>query len=246
MPNEHQILAVVDTNVILDTHSIHDVMGAYDREHADLDAPDLVFRRARARESLLAMVYLNKIKARTFSLHSELLEQLTKYAPPEATPGTQFESDFTRMFIWFVKDYVLPDWDSRLPREPGGERANGADAALIDAAKELGVPLITNEGFNKDGYGEGKIGKSAAAAGVTWYHPRTFYEGKIDEATESKAFLDRCRAEAPRYLDDLWTKRGRDKSDELLKLVIGSYRHILLGETEGRTTPVRVTLSPVA
>lgn len=47
MPNEHQIVAVVDTNVIFDTHSVHDVMGAYDRQHTDLDAPDLVFRRAR-------------------------------------------------------------------------------------------------------------------------------------------------------------------------------------------------------
>jgi hypothetical protein len=45
-------------------------------------------------------------------------------------------------------------------------------------------------------------------------------------------------------LDDLWKRRGRDKSDEVLKLVIGSYRHFLLGETEGRDTPVQITLSP--
>lgn len=188
------------------------------------------------------MIYLNKIKARTFSLHSELLEQLTKHAPPAATPGTQFESDFTRMFIWFVKDHVLPDWDSQLPTEPGSERGNAADVAYVAAAREFGVPLITNEGFSKDGYGEGKIGKRAAAAGVTWYHPRKFYEGKLDEATEIRAFLDRCLAEAPKYLNDLWTRRGKDKSDEVIKLVIASYRHILLGETEGRSTRVRVML----
>ncbi|MGH7437258.1 MAG: hypothetical protein ACRENE_16400, partial [Polyangiaceae bacterium] len=220
----------------------HDVMSAYDRQHADLDAPELVYHRARARESLLVMMYFNKVKATTFGLHSEQLEQLTKYAPPEATPGTVFEADFTRMFIWFVKDYVLPDWDMQVQADPGGERGNAADTALVAVAAEKGIPLVTNEGFNKDGYDEGKIGKRARAAGVTWYHPRRYFEGKIDEHAEIADFLRRCVAEVPRYLDDLWTKRGKDKSDEVIKLIIGSYRHILLGETEGRDVPVRVRL----
>jgi hypothetical protein len=181
-----KFVAVVDTNVILDTHSVHDVMGAYDKRFSDRDAPELVFRRGRARESLLAMIYLNKIKATTFSLHSELLDQLTKVAPPDATPGTVFEADFTRMFIWFVKDYVLPDWDSQVATKPGGERANAADAALVEAAKEFGVPLITNEGFTKDGYGEGKIGKRASVAGVTWYHPRKYPRGRSTKPRRSR------------------------------------------------------------
>jgi hypothetical protein len=155
MQSSNQPIAVVDTNVILDTHSVHDVLGAYDKQHANLNAPELVYRRARARESLLLMIYFNKIKAATLGLHSELLAQLTKNAPPEAIPGTSFEADFTRMFIWFVKDYVLPDWDMQVQAEPGGERGNAADSVLVTAAAQRGLPLITNEGFSKDGYGEG-------------------------------------------------------------------------------------------
>jgi hypothetical protein len=237
-PNTKPI-AVIDTNVILDVISIHDLTREYGKPHDDLDAPNLIFRRARARESILAMIYLNKIEATTFNLHGELLEQLERYAPPgQDTPETYF----VNTFLWFVKDHVLREWDWIIPTQPGEERGDAADQVLVNAAKEWGVPLITNEGFNAKGYGEGEIGERATAAGVTWYHPRKFYEGKIDETTEIEAFLGRCREKAPTYLAEHKQRHNDDSVATWLPLVLGSYRHVLLGDTEGRTTPVRVAI----
>jgi hypothetical protein len=234
--------AVLDTNVMLDAYSVHDIMGAYDKQHTDLDAPELVWRRARARESLLALIYLNRMGWQTWGLHSELFTQLERVAPPGATAGTSFESDFTNMVIWYVRDHVLTRWEHHLPKKPGVEKGNAADQALVDKAKELGVPLITNEGFSQAGYSEGGIGKRAGKAGVKWYHPRAFYEGRIDEVKEIDNFIDRLRVEAPKYLAEHWRRHGKDESDEFLRFMIASYRHILLGQTEGRSTPVRVKL----
>ena len=235
-------VVAIDTNVLLDTVSIHDLLAEYHKQHVDLDTSELIFRRARARESLLAMMYLNKVKAPTLSLHSEFLTQLEKNSPPTATPGTHYPTDFTKAFVWFIKDRVLPDWEWQIT-DPRGERGNAADQALVDAALRHGVPLITNEGFNKDGYGEGGIGRRARAAGVPWFHPHGYYQGKIDEAAEIGEFFQRCQMEAPQFLADHWRDvGGRDKWDELLDFVILTYRHVLLGETRGRVTPVRVAL----
>jgi hypothetical protein len=56
----------------------------------------------------------------------------------------------------------------------------------------------------------------------------------VDETDEIRDFLDRFRSEAPRYLDAHSAKFGEDAARELLGLVIGTYKHILLGETKGR------------
>ena len=242
--SDRKPVAVLDTNVLLDIYSVHDVFGLYGGRLAgdagskfDLDAPDLVYRRARARESLLLAMHLHKAKAATFSLHSEPLAQLTRLVPDDsrAKPGTDYTSDFTRTFLWYVKDYLLPDWESQISAGPDGKRANGADQALVDVAASLGVPLITNEGFTAEGYGVGDIGKRAAEAGVAWYHPRGYLESQgVDESAEIRDFLGRFRSEAPRYLEDHRAKFGDDAAGELLGLVIGTYKHILLGETDGR------------
>jgi hypothetical protein len=76
---------------------------------AAIDALAVVYRRARARESLLLATHLNKVKATTYSLHFEPVDLLARRAPP-APGGATMESDFTNVFVHFVKDYVLPDW----------------------------------------------------------------------------------------------------------------------------------------
>jgi hypothetical protein len=99
------------------------------------------------------------------------------------------------------------------------------------------------EGFTPAGIFDQGLRKRARAAGVPVFTPREFYDGKVNEAIEIGGFLSRFRDQAPRYLAAHWEKIGKkDKSGELLTLVLGVYRHILLGETEGRVTPVRVSL----
>jgi hypothetical protein len=243
-------IAVLDTNVIADIYSVHDLIDRFeairdgrDVAELDLDAPSLVYRRARARESLLLAMYLDRIGAATFSLHSELLALFDEKVPDDAKapPGTDYRSDYTRMFLHFVHDQLLPGWESQIPSDPDEHEANDADQALVDKARALGVPLITNEGFSETGYRVGKIAKRAKAAQVACFHPRAFYEGTIDEAGEIGAFLQRFRTEAPKYIEARRRAVGPDATRELLQLVIGTYRLFLLGETDGRGI-VRVRL----
>lgn len=96
---ESQFTAVVDTNVLLDVYSCHDVAKTYDDVHSRLgvaavDERSVVYRRARAQESLWLAIYFNKIGATTFSLHHESVELLTARVPP-APGGQTLESDFS-------------------------------------------------------------------------------------------------------------------------------------------------------
>jgi hypothetical protein len=264
-------VAIVDTNVFLDIYSCHDAIIAYNSVYAEVgrvavDHPKVVYRRARARESLLLALHLNKIGASTFTLQSEAMDKLELNAPPTAVGGVRWETDFTSFMIHFMKDYLLASWtpyfatpkagweefvsddllspELRTPRHPELTTPTGtnADTFHIACAKEHGIPLITNEGFSETGYKPGKIVRRAAREGVRGLLPRDFYAGHINEADEIDAFLNRFRDEAPKYLDAHWQKHGKDAADEVLGLIYGQYRLFLRGEAEGRDTPVRVAV----
>lgn len=264
-------VAIVDTNVFLDIYSCHDAIVAYNTVYAEIgraavDHPKVVYRRARARESLLLALYLNKVGATTFTLQSEAMDVLEDNAPPTAVGGMRWETDFTSFMVHFVKDYVLGNWNAcfatpkagwekfvsvellstelRTPGHPELTTPTGtnADTFHIACAKDNGIPLITNEGFSETGYKSGKIVKRAAREGVRGMRPCDFYAGHINEADEIDAFLNRFRDEAPKYLDAHWQKHGKDAADKVLGLIYGQYRLFLRGEAEGRDTPVRVAV----
>jgi hypothetical protein len=250
-------VAVVDTNVLLDIFSCHDLTDTFDaihalNEHAAVDNPSVVHRRARARESLLLALYFNAIGATTYSLRNEADSMLTTKVPPGQE---SLEMHYTTLAVWFVKSLLLLDWNAgaltpasgwekNLSKPPVLRRkqvvaptGNNADAWHIACAKEHGLPLVTNEGFNPTSYKEGKIARRAKADGVRALFPKDFYAGKIDEAAEIGGFLQRFRDEAPAYLETNPSQRNA------LQMMFGVYRHTLLGETEGHTEPVRVTIS---
>ena len=139
-------IAVLDTNVILDILSCHDLMQEYEElGEGAVDQEPMVYRRARARESLLLCMHLHGSWSDTLSLH-EALDQLMAKAPPGQL-ATSFETAFTTIFIWFVKDYVLPRWEMLVPTKAGTEKGSAADRAYVELAKAGGLPLVTNEGF---------------------------------------------------------------------------------------------------
>ncbi|HEY5243595.1 MAG TPA: hypothetical protein VIJ22_19075 [Polyangiaceae bacterium] len=153
------------------------------------------------------------------------------------------ESDFTTVFLYFVKDYLLPDWNTIVPTAPGSEAKNAADRTYIAFAKERGLPLITNEGYGGNGFVDEKMRKLAKDEGVSVYAPREFYTGKINEAEEIEAFLQRFRDQAPRYVDARKKQHGADDQGAgLLTWIYGYYRMILRGEVEQRSTPVRLSV----
>jgi len=73
-------VAVVDTNVLLDLHSMHDFRQVEElvQLHGDaaFDHAKTTYRLARARDALLLGMHLSKNNLTTWSLHSELLEKI--------------------------------------------------------------------------------------------------------------------------------------------------------------------------
>lgn len=233
----------MDTNVFLDIHSCHDVKRDFDKLHGEIgdaavDDPKIVYRRARARESMLFAMYLHKIKGTTMSLRHEAIELLLKCAPP-ARGGTQMEGDFTRVFAHFVQPFCLRRWNAVVTTEHGDVRRSEADRAHVALAKARGIPLVTNEGAREDGsLDETKLIRAEAhGADVTVLTPRQAFQGHINEEEEIEAFLARFKDRAPNYLD----RRGiRDRMGDVLTWVFGLYRFILRGEVEGRDTPAAI------
>jgi len=236
-----EIAAVLDTNVLLDVFSLHDLNAQYERlgmgfdeqgqpvgaERAN-DRP-AVYRRSRARESLLLAIHLHKIAATTYSL-TEPITIIGERVDP--SKQETFETHFTTHAIHFVTQRILPRWRAAMPtvHDPSlvGTKA---DSALLDYARVHGLPLITHEGSTEQGIADRKLRKRAQDAGVHVFVPREFYAGRLDEAAETAWFLARFRAEAPRHLD-AYPRERRDLMNESLATVYSYYRHILLGESD--------------
>ncbi len=200
-------LAVVDTNIILDTHAVHDWLATYrSRElvmgEAALTEHYVQYRTKRARESMLLAIYLDKVRAVTCSLHNEGIDIMTRCVPPRSVGGPSETVYFTEFSVWFVFETLLPNWTRATFNVHGGQRGSQADLVLIQHAKKHGLPLITNEGNLPGGIVDDGMRKKAKAAGVRPLAPSEFYGNKINEVEEVDRFLERFRAEAPKYLRD--------------------------------------------
>lgn len=242
--NLQEVGAVLDTNVLLDIYSGHDLLAAYDNLGAEQpNAPELVFRRVRARDGVLLASYLHKQRITTCSLDNEFQSRLRKLAPPTET--ADFECHFTTFFVWFVKDHILPDWNAAfVERNDAGLKGTSCDTVLLDVACENGLPLITNEGFGVDGVNDATLkAKSlrarANAAGVEVYTPREFFSGKLDEQKTIEEFLHAFNQRAPAYVAQ--HEHPHVAKDSLL-WILPAYEHVLLGTVKDGP-PVQVTMA---
>ncbi len=205
-----QITAVVDSNVVLELYSIHDIARA--------PAASKQARVDRARDSLLLAIYLDQIGATTYSL-SEAIEVTRQRVPSDTRPeeGDRFyELLFTTFFIWFVKEVVLSRWNVIAAKEGDPLRSNAADRHLEDFAHTHKKPLITNEA---------KLRKRARERGVDVYSPRHFWDGRLDVAKGSQRFLRRFAAESPTF-----ARRYEDppRRARMLPDMFEFYRYLLL------------------
>lgn len=224
-------VAVVDTNVLLDIYSCHDLVRSFDRaqtmaEGARAD-PSFAYRLNRARESLLLAEHFHRLMASTCSLNAEPIALMQRCAPP-AAGGLDLRSDFTTFFVHFVREHVLAGWKPMVVNG-ADETANRADERLISLAKRYSVPLITNEGFSTIGLSETKLRKSAREEGVVALAPREFYGSQADEDELSEGFLSRFRAAAPPYLADRELTFGKDEGPRVLEWIYRFYRFVLEG-----------------
>lgn len=230
------MVAVVDTNVLLDVFSCHNLIRLYDElGEGVVDHPRAVFRRARARESILLCLHFHTARAHTFSHGHELITLLKSYVDPHTDEA--FETPFTKMVANFVNDRLWSGWQSSQSDPLTLEAGNDVDQALVNFAAERRLPLITNEGFTPDGYEEGKIAKRAKAKGVAVKFPKDVYRG-MDEEVAITDFLDRFVALAPNFIKE---RQRPDLVEDALQNVYRYYRHVLLGESSlGRLVKVRV------
>ena len=240
--------AVVDTNALIDFYSCHDLYNAYEsiaRETAtgaafNIENPRAVYRRARARESLLLVLYFHERRLRTYSLHDEFETKLTKFVPPSLPPGNDPPDEFTQAFttevVHVVAPHVLPGWDAQIAQFEEPMAGNRADHTLCEKAQELRVPLITNEGYRESGVLEDvKLRKRAKEAGVPVFTPREFWEGKFDEEAACASFFVRLKEAAHQRIAD-----GPAHLPDLYPYIAGYYRHVVYGVTAGRDRPASV------
>jgi len=151
--------ACFDTNIALEISTIVDLNRA--ARASRLLAPSVVrTRRDRARASLAAAWLCQTRGLRTFSLRDEV-DVLLKRLAPDRTP----EGAHPWFFTWFLRDYVLPDWQFGTSEAPDaldrGMSGNARDRHLVALARKYGVPLVTHE-FKPNG----AIARAAATPGV--------------------------------------------------------------------------------
>jgi hypothetical protein len=267
---------VLDSNALLDFYTNRDFADVYDAKVRALgtaadDDPQVVYRRARARESLLLAIYLHNVGATTYSLQGEVITKLTEAAPPHLEGGVDLVKDHTSFVIHFVKDYVLSRWKAlfiqpkgqsndwpKLIQHPDLQKGalqdptakevleptgSRADLFHIAMAKRRGaLTLVTNEGFCETGYEAGKITKWAAKEGIRSVFPKDVYADKLNERSAAEIFMRRFRGEAERYIAKRREEIGPDLGYEVITWMEGFYRHVLFGHTAGREDPVRVSV----
>ena len=233
------ITAVLDTNVLLDVYSCHDLERIY-QDGAHVNDPRAIARRARAREALILGMYLSDIGATTYSVATEPIEQMHRHV--DQNNGAEFTYHYTMLFTNVVRSELLRGWKDALP--PGHDptmAGNRADDALVDFAAAHNLPLVSSEGLSHTGDIDEKkrVRKRAKGLGVPVFTPREFYEGKADEGRLIPAFLKGFEARAPVFA------ARHDTAAIILgsiQWMNGYFHHVLFGVTEGHALPVAVSV----
>jgi hypothetical protein len=190
--------AAIDTNVLIEIYSAHDLLEAIDKlahltEPLIAVHPDVERRRVRARESLLLAHHLHQQGTFTYALLREFTDKLPNLVPPQSRD--EFETAYTTVFVHHLRDELMfPGWKIATVTGADDDVAkNGCDEHLVKFAARHKVPLISNETKPK-----GTIQRLARKHGARVVTPRQFWLGKMDEAQavrEILSALDRSRGE---------------------------------------------------
>ncbi len=239
MPTRPPSVAL-DTNVLLDIYSCHDLFGTYERlGEQGVETAEATYRRARARESLLLAIALHRAATVTFSLGDESMKQMVERVPPDETDS--YPTHHSVIMINFVCPVLLEGWAAVIELSDMPLSGNAADEALVDYAINHNVPLITNEGYGIGGVSPTKLRKKAKDRGVEVYTPKEYVaERKLDEDAAATSFIDSYRKNAPRYFRS--APHPKVMEDSML-YTLGYFRHVFFGEAEGQTERLAVSVS---
>jgi len=237
MPSEHpSVSAILDTNVLMDLYSCHDLIRIYDKAGITVHSREAAYRRARARGALLLAVFLHRSKAVTYGPYAEPLRLMERNVDP--TSGDTFAYHFTNHFTNFVRETLLGDWQHASSEgNDAGVKGDAADERILGFAKEHAAPLVTNEGFSPHGIALHGLRARAQAEGVAVFTPTEYWTGKLDPAEASEWFLKHYRDNVSLFIADHPNPPAAEKS---LMWMYGAYQHVLLGRTEGLKLPASV------
>lgn len=228
-----KLVAVVDTNVILDVISVADLSDAYNHENKTEN--DRYFRRFRARDALIMAWYLHASEATTLSLINEVARVGLRTAP--LTAGNTLEGQHMHLSFALQHKFVLNRWNMVFEDEDATLRGNGCDDELVKLAQKYGVPLVTNEGLTMDGVDDVRLRSKALAARVPVFTPRQFWSGRISETAAAKKFCERFDAKARKLVRRNGNSRASVNAVRVRKALL---QHIFFGRTsDGTKVPVR-------
>lgn len=214
---------VLDTNVVLDMISIHDLA-----REAEQGLQGIEYRRQRARSAVLLGAYFHESRAQSLSLH-EAFRILTYRVPRD---DQTLERGFLQIFLYFVKDFVLPNW--RFDRLNDTESFSGtaADDELLRIAREQGLALLTNEGLTPSGVrpfpGATSLRAKAQVAKVPVFTAAELLEDRAaDTMMLARGFFDRWDTSARSYIEEHRRTIGDDHIDAWVTTARDVYEWIL-------------------
>jgi hypothetical protein len=201
--------AVLDTNVGLTIYSWHDLLDALkallDQDpNATLAHPALEFRRRRARNAFLLALFFHQNEWKALVPLNELLRILLVKAPPTGTEHG-YKSNFVRLYLYFVKDKLLPGW------EAGGDlnsdvtlKGSDVDRLCLDLAAQHQIPLISWEGDGPTGSDPTKlIPREARARGINLVTPEELLlRHSFDPVPAAARFFSDWERHVARYVSE--------------------------------------------
>lgn len=201
---DSEVTAVLDSNALIDVYSLHNLAEAAEPEKKE-------YRIHRSRNALLLVIYLDEIHALTYGLREAVDVLRVRVPPGTAAP----ELAFTTAVVHFVKDYLVPHWESMFPTDES-PRSNAADRHLEEFARVHAKPLITCEAA---------LTARARRSGVEVFSPREFWDGRLDVERGAQRFLRRFRSSEGPFLR---TQEQRGEWSRVLVHLFEFYRYLLL------------------
>jgi hypothetical protein len=196
--------AVLDTNVGFTIYSWNDLIKAMadlqtKNGTVSLSDPALAYRKRRARSAFFLALFLNERKWKTLAPPNEYQRTLVTVVPPNSVAA-----NFTKLFLHFIKDHLLLDWEagSFSLSDDINIKGNDVDLLCLNWAQQYQIPLISWEGDTPTGPDPTRlIPREAKARGINLVTPeRLMIQHQFVEGPAVKRFFADWDAHAGAYL----------------------------------------------
>jgi len=195
--------AILDTNVALAIYSWHDVLKIGDEvllanPDESLEQQDIKYRIDRQRTALHLALFFDEHSWKVAVPVNEFIRKLDENVLATDAATTNFK----KLQLFFIRKTLMPNWllcgDDKADV---GIVGNNVDRLCLDWAEEHEIPLISWEGWGRNGLDKTKlIPREAARRGIDHVSPEQFLtRSNFDRARAVKRFLAKWNAEIGAY-----------------------------------------------